>query len=100
MRSVTVVIGILCALSSTVVCQPIDCSFASTYPRQYVAYKTRAGDLVIDGKLDDPAWQEVRELSPIGFSMTCRRSRQQLPAHRGRAYCYCFKIVAKPAHVK
>jgi hypothetical protein len=35
-----------------------DCTFASSYPRQYVAYKTDH-DLVIDGKLDDPAWMEV-----------------------------------------
>ncbi len=36
----------------------IDCTFKDSYPRQYVAFKTDH-DLVIDGKLDDPAWQEV-----------------------------------------
>ena len=35
-----------------------DCSFNSSYPRQYVAYKSPQ-PLVIDGKLDDLAWQEV-----------------------------------------
>ena len=35
-----------------------DCSFNSSYPRQYVAYRSRQ-PLVIDGKLDDAAWQEV-----------------------------------------
>eukprot|EP01116_Phalansterium_solitarium_P023471 TRINITY_DN8233_c0_g6_i2.p1 TRINITY_DN8233_c0_g6~~TRINITY_DN8233_c0_g6_i2.p1 ORF type:complete len:385 (+),score=126.60 TRINITY_DN8233_c0_g6_i2:546-1700(+) len=36
----------------------IDCSFSATYPRQYIAYKVDK-DLVIDGKLDDPAWTAV-----------------------------------------
>ena len=37
-----------------------DCSFSSTQPRQYIAYNvSNAEDLVMDGKLDDPAWQEV-----------------------------------------
>lgn len=35
-----------------------DCTFAASYPKQYVAYKTNE-TLVLDGKLDDPAWQEV-----------------------------------------
>ena len=37
----------------------IDCSFSDSYPRQLVAFKSGAGDLVIDGKLDDAAWEEV-----------------------------------------
>ena len=36
-----------------------DCSFASSYPRQYVAYRNFDKDLVIDGRLDDDAWTEV-----------------------------------------
>jgi hypothetical protein len=31
------------------------CAFEDIYPRQYVAYHTGEQDLVIDGKLDDPA---------------------------------------------
>jgi len=38
---------------------PFDCSFASSYPRTYVAYRNFDRDLVIDGRLDDAAWQEV-----------------------------------------
>ena len=37
----------------------IDCSFSSSYPRQLIAYETSAGSLVLDGKLDDPAWAAV-----------------------------------------
>ena len=36
-----------------------DCTFSESYPRQYVAYRNFDRDLVIDGKLDDDAWQEV-----------------------------------------
>jgi hypothetical protein len=37
-----------------------DCSFSTTYPRQYVAYKVPdSTDLVVDGTLQSPAWQEV-----------------------------------------
>jgi hypothetical protein len=36
-----------------------DCSFSSSYPRTYVAYRNFDRDLVIDGRLDDAAWQEV-----------------------------------------
>jgi hypothetical protein len=35
-----------------------DCSFASTYPRQYIAYKVQE-DPVQDGTLQGPLWQEV-----------------------------------------
>ncbi len=35
-----------------------DCTFADSYPKQYVSYKTDK-TLTLDGKLDDPAWQEV-----------------------------------------
>lgn len=37
---------------------PFDCSFAASYPRQYVAYHT-AVPPVLDGTLDDPAWLAV-----------------------------------------
>lgn len=43
----------------------IDCTFSSSYPRQYVAYKTNGGDLVIDGKLDDAAWEAVGFTEPF-----------------------------------
>lgn len=46
------------------VAQPIDCTFSSSYPRQYVAYKTNHS-LVIDGRLDDPAWLEVGFTEPF-----------------------------------
>jgi len=36
-----------------------DCSFSSSYPRQYIAYRNFNKDLVIDGRLDDDAWTEV-----------------------------------------
>ena len=36
-----------------------DCSFASSYPKTYVAYRNFDRDLVVDGRLDDAAWQEV-----------------------------------------
>ena len=36
-----------------------DCSFSSSYPRTYVAYRNFDRDIVIDGKLDDAAWSEV-----------------------------------------
>ena len=32
-----------------------DCSFAATYPKQYVAYKVNT-PLEIDGAMDEPAW--------------------------------------------
>ena len=38
---------------------PFDCSFNASYPRQYIAYKTASSSLVVDGRLDDPAWLEV-----------------------------------------
>lgn len=34
------------------------CSFAASYPKQYVAYRTGTPPR-IDGRLDDPAWDEV-----------------------------------------
>ena len=37
---------------------PFDCSFAASYPRSYVAYRT-ATPPVLDGTLDDPAWLAV-----------------------------------------
>lgn len=52
------VLGAVLLAALTAVAAEIDCSFASSYPRQYVAYKTDA-DIVIDGSLTDPAWQEV-----------------------------------------
>lgn len=54
------------AAAATAAAQPIDCTFASSYPRQYVAYKlVTPHPLVIDGKLDDPAWQEVGFTEPF-----------------------------------
>jgi hypothetical protein len=47
-----------CLLFPVLVAASFDCSFNASYPRQYVAYKTAHG-LVIDGKLDDAAWEEV-----------------------------------------
>ena len=46
-------VAALCASASA-----FDCSFASSYPRQYVAYKSTA-PLVVDGRLDEPQWTEV-----------------------------------------
>lgn len=37
-----------------------DCSFSSSYPRQYVAYHLDSdAGIVVDGKLDEPAWTDV-----------------------------------------
>jgi hypothetical protein len=48
------------AFLGSVASAAFDCSFSSSQPRQYVAYNvSNDDDLVIDGKLDDPAWQEV-----------------------------------------
>lgn len=39
---------------------PTDCTFAATYPRQYVAYAASPGSPpVLDGKLDEPFWLDV-----------------------------------------
>lgn len=47
------------AVASTVVVA-YDCTFASSYPRQYVAYQVAPNTpIVLDGKLDEPAWTEV-----------------------------------------
>jgi hypothetical protein len=45
----------------------IDCSFSSSYPRQYVAYRTAAGDgdLVADGTLGSAAWRAVGFSEPF-----------------------------------
>ena len=43
-----------------------DCSFASTYPPQYVAYRVAEGAVVVDGRLDEPAWTEVGWSQPFG----------------------------------
>lgn len=37
-----------------------DCAFSSSYPKQYLAYKLKPSDnIVIDGRLDDNAWENV-----------------------------------------
>lgn len=37
-----------------------DCSFAASYPRQYVAYHLPSdAGVIVDGALDEPAWTEV-----------------------------------------
>jgi|AntRauTorckE5430_2_1112549.scaffolds.fasta_scaffold99905_1 hypothetical protein len=41
-----------------------DCSFASTYPRQYVVHKLKSA-LKLDGKLDDLEWKEVNFTEPF-----------------------------------
>ena len=43
---------------------PFDCTFAASYPRQYVAHYT-SKPLVIDGALDDPAWLAVPFTAPF-----------------------------------
>lgn len=60
-RSVGRALALAAALAAAAA---IDCSFSSIYPRQYVAYKT-AGDIVVDGKLDEPAWTEVGFTDPF-----------------------------------
>jgi Carbohydrate family 9 binding domain-like len=45
-------------LISAGIATAFDCSFSSTYPRSYIAYKTTK-NLVIDGSLSDPQWTEV-----------------------------------------
>ncbi len=35
-----------------------DCTFAASYPRQYVAYKS-ADTPAMDGRLDEPFWEAV-----------------------------------------
>jgi len=39
--------------------QDFDCLFLSSYPRQYVTYKTSDASIVIDGRLDEKSWEEV-----------------------------------------
>jgi hypothetical protein len=34
-----------------------DCSFHSSYPKQYLAYKTSSSSILLDGKLDEMDWQ-------------------------------------------
>jgi hypothetical protein len=46
------------ALAATAAAAPFDCTFNASYPRQYVAYRTDH-PLVVDGRLDDPAWVAV-----------------------------------------
>jgi hypothetical protein len=50
--------GVFFFLVTSSIVSAFDCTFSSTYPRQYVAYKTTE-NLVIDGSLSDPAWVEV-----------------------------------------
>merc|ERR1712123_499947 len=38
----------------------LDCSFSTTYPRQLVTYKVGPGAIIVDGKLDETAWDEVQ----------------------------------------
>lgn len=45
----------LCAVGAAAA---FDCTFASSYPKTYVAYKA-ATPPAFDGTLDDPLWQEV-----------------------------------------
>ena len=53
-------LGLLLIVSNSVwltLC--LDCSFSSTYPRQMLAYMVEEGAISVDGKLNDPAWEEV-----------------------------------------
>eukprot|EP01084_Bolivina_argentea_P298302 514031_1 len=47
--------------SSKPIITDFDCSFNSTYPKQYIAYKLSANEQpdISDGKLTDKAWQDV-----------------------------------------
>jgi hypothetical protein len=47
----------LCVIISTATA--VDCSFKHTYPNQYVAYYIEDDDIILDGRLDDVAWNEV-----------------------------------------
>jgi hypothetical protein len=49
------VLGASVYLSSLV--SSYDCEFRESYPRQYVAHKVGPSDLVIDGRLNEDAWQ-------------------------------------------
>jgi hypothetical protein len=49
------IVGIVSSSSSL---EEIDCSFMSSYPRQYVAYKLTE-DIVVDGKINEKMWDEV-----------------------------------------
>lgn len=43
-----------------------DCTFASSYPRQYVAYHVGSDKgIIVDGSLDEPAWTEVGFTDPF-----------------------------------
>jgi hypothetical protein len=37
----------------------IDCSYSSSYPRQYVASHLRGAPIIMDGKLDEAAWLDA-----------------------------------------
>ena len=58
-RQLLVAVAAAAAAAAATPSAGFDCSFSSSYPRSYVAYRNFDRDLVIDGKLDDAAWQEV-----------------------------------------
>jgi hypothetical protein len=39
--------------------KPIDCTYSSSYPRQYVASHLRGAPIIIDGQLDEAAWLDA-----------------------------------------
>eukprot|EP01012_Entosiphon_sulcatum_P011585 TRINITY_DN17086_c0_g1_i1.p1 TRINITY_DN17086_c0_g1~~TRINITY_DN17086_c0_g1_i1.p1 ORF type:complete len:397 (+),score=81.99 TRINITY_DN17086_c0_g1_i1:91-1281(+) len=61
----------------------VDCQFAAEYPPQYVSYYT-ATPPTIDGRLDEPVWQEVpwttdfADISGPGFPVPRFRTRAKI----------------------
>jgi hypothetical protein len=51
---------LLALAASAATAAAVDCTFSDSYPRQYVAYALPDNSgVVVDGRLDEPAWQEV-----------------------------------------
>lgn len=53
-------VGLVLLLSAAFFTEATDCTFASSYPKQLIAYAVSPDhDIVIDGRLDDEAWRDV-----------------------------------------
>lgn len=54
----------------------LDCTFQETYPQQMVVYKLTAGETIdVNGRLDDPAWDEVGWSTDFVDAVTSTRPR-------------------------
>lgn len=81
-----------------VVASSIDCSFASTYPRQVVAYKSDGSDLVGSGRLDAPAWTAVGFSDPFVDIATATppRLETRVKVRWDDSFLYIGALLAEP----